>query len=187
VIDDLIPGGAVPRPVPTASRRPRLEYGELERIWAERGLRASGSEKRLPDLADYLAHRAYQEGLLYGREYEFPRRDETVELTRFRHEPDGSYSSFTEPVLTYDGAWVDQSLREAPPGITRVLVGIGYATGVVLSPHDAIYSGYPKFLQHLAYVVLVLAPFLLPALPWARPRRARGAAVELIRRRRQVA
>ncbi|MFW5743290.1 MAG: hypothetical protein ACOC2D_08435, partial [Spirochaetota bacterium] len=99
----------------------------------------------------------------------------------------GSYSSYREAVLVYDDEWVLRALESAPSGIASMLVGLGRAAGVVLSPSDTIYSRYSQFLQHLAYVVLVLAPFLLAALPWSRPGRARDPVLELARRRRQVA
>ncbi|MFW6292384.1 MAG: hypothetical protein ACOC7V_08660, partial [Spirochaetota bacterium] len=158
-----------------------LGYETLRSLWH------TEQRRSLPDLADYLAHRAFQEGLVYGRSYGFPEPGEPVELTRFREQPDGSYSSYRESVLVFDEAWVAHALETAPTGIARMLVGLGVAAGVVLSPSDTIYSGYSQFLQHLAYVVLVLAPFLLAALPWARSTRTRDPVVELARRRRQVA
>ena len=181
LLDAVVPGGIAARPIPQPVRGDGLGPEALRVLWygEERGA--------LPDLADYLAHRAFQEGLVYGRPYGFPETGETVELTRFREQPDGSYSSYREAVLVYDDEWVSRALESAPSGITSMLVGLGRAAGVVLSPSDTIYSGYSQFLQHLAYVVLVLAPFLLAALPWSRPARARDPVLELARRRRQVA
>ncbi|MFP4112789.1 MAG: hypothetical protein ACOC2Y_01055 [Spirochaetota bacterium] len=185
LVDGLVPAGAVSRPVPTAVDRAPLGYGSLRLLRLAHTDRALAD--RLPDLSDYLAHRAYQEGVVYGREYGFPAPDEELSLTRFREEPDGSYSSFTETVMELDRAWADRALAETPAGIASMLAGLGYATGVVLSPNDAIYSDYSRFLQHLAFVVLVLAPFLLASFPWTRLVWARDSVVELARRRRQVA
>jgi hypothetical protein len=181
ILDVVVPAGAVARPVPRPVGDADLGYDGLSALWM------AGGDERLPDLADYLAHRAYQEGLVYGREYGFPVLDERVELSRVREEPDGSYSSYRETQFAYDAEWVEHALEVAPAGIARLLVGLGYAAGVVLSPSDALYSGYSQLIQHLAYVVLVLAPFLFAALPWARPTRTRGSIPELARRRRQVA
>lgn len=181
LLDAIVPGGAGARPVAQPVRGGGLGSDALRSLW-------HGEERRsLPDLADYLAHRAFQEGLVYGRSHGFPETDETVEITRFREQPDGSYSSYREAVLVYDDEWVSQALESAPRGIARMLIDLGSAAGVVLSPSDTIYSGYSQFLQHLAYVVLVLAPFLFAALPWDRAARTRDPVVELARRRRQVA
>lgn len=181
LLDAVVPGGAGARPVAEPVAGGELGYEALRSLWH------AEQRRSLPDLADYLAHRAFQEGLVYGRSYGFPEPGEPVELTRFREQPDGSYSSYRESVLVFDQAWVAHALETAPAGIARMLVGLGAAAGVVLSPSDTIYSGYSQFLQHLAYVVLVLAPFLLAALPWARSTRTRDPVVELARRRRQVA
>lgn len=181
IADALASGRGAPRPVPAYAERQALSYEGIRDVWTR------SSEFNLPDISDYLAHRAYQEGLAFGRRYGFPAAEETIALSRYREEPDGSYSSFEETVLTFDQAWVEDALRDAPAGLTRALVGLGFAAGVVLAPVDAIYSGYSRFLQHLSYVVLVLAPFLLAVLPWARPIRSRGSVLELTRRRKQVA
>ncbi|MFW6293256.1 MAG: hypothetical protein ACOC7V_13155 [Spirochaetota bacterium] len=180
-VDALVSGRGAPRPVPVHAERRALTYEGIRDVWTH------SSDVNLPDIADYLAHRAYQEGLAFGRQYGFPDPDEVVALSRYREESDGSYSSFAETVLTFDQAWVEGALRDAPVGLTSVLVDLGFAAGVVLAPVDAIYSGYSRFLQHLSYVVLVLAPFLLAVLPWARPTRSRGSILELSRRRKQVA
>ena len=181
IADAFASGRGAPRPVPSYSERRALTYEGIRDVWTH------STDVNLPDISDYLAHRAYQEGLIFGRRYGFPAPDEAVALSRYREEPDGSYSSFEETVLTFDQAWIDAALRDAPVGLTRVLVDLGYATGVVLAPMDALYSGYSQFLQHLSYVVLVLAPFLLAVLPWVRPIRSRGSILELSRRRKQVA
>ena len=179
--DALARGTDVPRPVPRAIAARAFDHEALRAVWQYTG------DGGLPDVADYLAHRAHQEGFLYGRGYAFPEADEQIALTRFREQPDGSYSGYREVVMTFDESWSARALADAPAGVASMLVGLGYAAGVVLAPAPAIYSGYSQFLQHLTYVVLVLAPFLLAAVPWARPIRARGSVVELSRRRRQVA
>ncbi len=181
VADAFASGRDEPRPVPSYDERRALTYEGIRDVWTR------SADVNLPDISDYLAHRAYQEGLVFGRRYAFPAPDEAVALSRYREEPDGSYSSFEETVLTFDQSWIESALRDAPAGLTRVLVDLGYVAGVVLTPMDALYSGYSQFLQHLSYVVLVLAPLLLAVLPWARPIRSRGSILELTRRRKQVA
>ena len=167
-------------PVPRVDSAPGFAYEDLVRLSETR------AERGLPDIADFLSHRAHQEGLLYGREFGFPRRDEEVVLERFRQEADGSYSGFPDAVLVFDAEWFAAALADPPAGITTMLMGIGRPAGVVLSPVGSLYSGYSRFLQHITYVVLVLAPFLLATLSRARPIR-NSSVLELSRRRRQVA
>ncbi len=179
VVDGTVGGpGVSPTPKPAAGRG--FSHDDLAELAAAR------QEDALPDLSDYLAHRAYQEGLLYGRAFGFPGRDEEVTLERFRQEADGAYAGFTEAVLVFDAAWIAAVLEDPPAGVTAMLAGVGRPAGVVLAPANTIYSGYSQFIQHITYVVLVLAPFLLAAL--SRTRRIGNSSVlEISRRRRQVA
>ncbi len=167
-------------PVPRVVAASGFAYDALAELSEAR------TDRGLPDIADYLSHRAYQEGLLYGRGFGFPGRNEVVALERFRQEADGSYAGFSDPVLVFDAAWFATALEDPPAGIASMLVGIGRPAGVVLSPADTIYSDHSRVLQHITYVVLVLAPFLLAAFSRARPVR-RSPVLELARRRRQVA
>lgn len=63
--------------------------------------------RELPDIADYLSHRAYQEGLRYGRAYDFPYREEPVVLTRYGTSA-GRIVARGETVLVFDDAWFDE-------------------------------------------------------------------------------
>ena len=169
-----------PMPVPVAGA---VDYSpeSLEVLWN------ADQPGSLPDISDYLAHRAYQEGLTYGREYGFPASGERVTISRFSVNEDGTYSRFGEDVLVFDTGWREHAIATAPAGITRLLALFSRPSGVVLSPEPGLYSDHPLLWQHTAYVVLVLVPVFvgmnrpLP-LRWKRSRVA-----EIAGRRRQVA
>jgi hypothetical protein len=181
LLDAAMPGSGV-RPVPDSIADGRaFGFDSLHEIWLDR------RDDALPDLSAYLAHRAYQQGFVYGRAFGFPARDEQVSIARYREETDGLYSEYHETMIAFDDPWIEHVLSDVPAGITSMLVGIGYPAGVVLGYGDAIYSGHSRIVQHFTYVVLVFVPFLLRAFPRAKPMRARSSLYELSRRRRQVA
>lgn len=173
------PASPNPRPVSGSTVWERIAALDSEEAEA-------GSGARLPDLADYVTHRAFQDGILYGRSWGLPEAGETIELIRYREEPDGAYSEFRETVLTFDDAWLESRLDDAPAGVAALLVEVGPA-GLVLAPNVGLYSAYPRFMYHLLYVVVLLAPFVLVLLHPAARRHERSTLVELGRRRTQVA
>jgi hypothetical protein len=172
-------GAAFPRPVPVEGVAD-YSYPSLELLW-------SSGPDLLPDVSDYLAHRAYQEGLTYGRSYGFPAPDERVRLSRYRANDDGTYSQFSEEVLVFDDAWIQQTLQDAPLGIGRLLVTRIAPSGVVLTPERGLYSVYPLLWQHTVYVVLVLLPLFVSGYRSLLVRVKRSRVAEIAGRRKQVA
>jgi hypothetical protein len=88
----------------------------------------------IPNLADYLAHRAYQESLLFARPYSFPRMGERIHVASFR-----VYSESTplhvqktfRVVKQFKESWLRSTVEAAAPGsVARLLSDQGYA-GVV--------------------------------------------------------
>jgi hypothetical protein len=141
----------------------------------------------LVDISDYLAHRAYQQTLAYGREYRLPEYGETVTLTRFRETESGSYVGYSEDVVVFDEAWLAESLSSPPYGISSLLVSLGQTAGVVASLERGLYSGYSQILTHMIYVVLALGPAAVFGSRAPRAYRRRSKVAEIARRRKQVA
>lgn len=80
------------------------------------------NERRLPDIAEYVTHRAYQESYFYGRGYEFPVPGEKVTVTRYRRE--GETVIPEERVMKmFTDQWYEDIIEEAyENGATRLLL-----------------------------------------------------------------
>lgn len=172
-----------PRPTEAVSGG-AVDWKSLDLLWRV------GPSEGLPDLSDFIAHMAYQEGLLFGRTYTFPTPNEQVTITRFSESWDGAYEQFSEVMLSYDETWLQQRLSAVPRGPAAMLHALRTPSGVVLSPERSLYSGHLQLFQHVMFVLLVLAPFLLGGLQWSVPG-VRARVLEIARartkRRRQVA
>jgi len=171
---------AVPRPI-AISGADDISYKSIGVLWS------NTSGDTLVDLSDYLAHRAYQQSLAFGREYGLPREGEAVSLSRFSENEEGAYNRFGEDVLVFDDAWLADATADAPAGIAALLVSRGGAKGVVLTPERGLYSGYSRLLIHTAYVLLALLPAALSGRRLPRIGRGRSKVVGIARRRKQVA
>ena len=177
--DLLVPGGRFDRPV--AHTIGDLTPASLTALWS------SAQPRELPDLADYLAHRAFQEGFPYGRRYGFPVPGETVDLVHVTERPDGSYVSRPETIVRFDDAWFDEALASVPAGIPTLLAGLGGAATVVLAADEVLYSGILEVTMHVLLVLAGLTPAALLILGGPSIGRRRDPILELTRRRRQVA
>lgn len=125
-------GVEIPTPV-VYSGAAHNSWTVLGRMWHARG------NRRLPDLADYVAHRAYQAGLSYRANYAFPSPNEHLFERRFRHEGVRIVSRRVV-VKTYNRAWFRGVLADAE-GIPRMIED---QPGVILPEEKPLYYvGYP--------------------------------------------
>jgi hypothetical protein len=143
------------------------------------------SAAALPGLADYLAHRAYQEAFGYNVPYEYPTAVGSVEVSRFAREDDGSISTFQETVIEFDQVWFQGVLQDLPYGVPSFLGSFGRPVGVVLAPVESVYSGYSPIVLHAVFVIFLMVPYI-PSLVITR-RSPRSEAEMLVKRIRQVA
>lgn len=120
----LQPGGV---PAPSAAAGPSgLSWAALQALDRDRRVGA------LPDLAAYLSHRAYQEGLAFGRPYAFPSPGERLVIPSFARTPDGEEVIRADRVaLRYADTWLERTLAgAAESSVARLLVEQGQATRV---------------------------------------------------------
>jgi hypothetical protein len=98
------------------------------------------SAEYLPDLADYLSHRAFQEGLAFGRPYGLPSPGERITLSYYLVLPDSREVVKTQRVVKrYQSAWLEQTLEKIKPGdVEGLLVAQGAMLHVVSQPEDVI-------------------------------------------------
>jgi len=81
----------------------------------------------LPDIAQYVLHCAYQEGLPFGRARVFPSSGERVQILEYLPLADSpGVVSRLRTVKVYDERWVERTLAAAPPGsLERMLLRQG--------------------------------------------------------------
>ena len=127
-------------------------------------LSKSRVEDRLPDISDYLIHRAFQDSLLYGREWVYPVENSSVTILRYREE-NGTVMVEESRVISFDSAWFDQVISDAAAdGLGGLLMAQGGDVAVRYRT-----AGEPpllKVLKPVAVAALVMIPliFLWPSL-----------------------
>ncbi len=141
----------VPRPVPVA------EGGEMS-LEALNTLEVSGDTGTV-NIADYVAHRAYQEGFVYGASYGVPASGSTLTLSRFREEG-GLTVREEEVMLRYDRTWLDGVLAENETGIAALLSNGKVPSGVVRSSEPGVYSSGTHPARYSLQALLAFSPFL---------------------------
>ena len=94
----------------------KLSWENLEALWEE------DSPEDLPNLADFLTHRAYQEGFFYGGTYEFPRFGEALKSTRYTPGAAGIGEDEVALLEFTDRWYVDVLMGLGEGGITSLLL-----------------------------------------------------------------
>jgi hypothetical protein len=147
----------VPAPARSAVQGAGLSWAALEALARE--TRGRG----LPDLADYLTHQAYQEGLAFGRPYTFPSLGERVSIPSFERGPNGQgIVRADRVVLRYPDAWLARTLENAPAGsVARLLADQGQAVPVRPRNFGALSLDAPTVATYLC-VALLLGLLLFP-------------------------
>ena len=130
----------------------RNTWAGLQTMWD------NGAHAGLPDLADYVVHRAYQAGLSYGVHYVFPAPNERVQEMRYSRDGKRIVGRLAV-VKVYTEDWFRETLAGGD-GIVRMLEN---QEGAVLPVKRRLYDmGYPTaFVPVFCFVILGL---LLPAL-----------------------
>jgi|GEM_PF-3028389 len=107
--------------------------------------------------AGYLAHRWYQDGLLYGAGFRIPGYGEKLQLRRLE-EQDGGLRTVLEPVATFDEAWIAHRMGPDATGIYRIITEEG---GVfVVRPEVVRVPSLPprRTVELLAAILISLVP-----------------------------
>ncbi len=111
----------------------------------------------LPDLSDYVTHRAYQDALLYTQEWTFPTEGSGVTIPRY-YEDEGRIVMIDTAVLSLDSHWFDAVMTDASEG------GVGSLLLAQARPSAVGVSRPGKrigLLRQLASAVFFLSPLLL--------------------------
>jgi len=118
----------------------------------------------LPNLADYLAHRAFQEGLVFGRTYRLPTPGERLTLSYYLVHPETREVVKTSRVVKrYQSAWLGQTLaRVRASDVEGMLVAQGEPVIVITqTEHLNLRQAFPPLKQLLVLVYLLV--YLLAA------------------------
>ncbi len=171
-------GGRPSIPQPVGRTAASMNFESIRHVWSRAGT--------VPTLADYVAHRAFQEGIMYGREYGLPAPGEELTLSRFQR-VDGVLTREAEVVVSYDAQWLDATVSSIDANnVARLFVTHGGPVGVEMRPTPGLYSSLSHLLQNSALILLVLLPFLV-ARGYLRPRARQGVSYVALRAQRQGA
>jgi hypothetical protein len=170
----------VPQPVPLSGH----DHVDFEALQAVDRASSSG----LVDLSDYLAHRAYQEGFVYGAEYGLPAEGEALYLSRFSREGESTVRE-REVVLRFDREWLEKTLQSAGgngASVASLLANGNTPAGVVRSPAPGVYSQVTHPARYSLQALLAFSPFLVLSIRVFAASRS-GAPIPVLRRKRQAA
>ena len=146
----------VPRPQ-SESVRGSFSREDLRELWVLQ------RENPLPNFADYLCHRAFQQGFFHGYPREFPLPDSRVVLSRFT-EAGGRIIRTEETLAKYDEAWYKEELNTAKnSGLGGLLLRQG-AAGMSLEPVGRFAMGTAFLVLYGLLAMTVLLPLLFAGL-----------------------
>jgi hypothetical protein len=179
----LVPSGdvrGVPRPAPVSGHE-RVDFEALQAV-------DRASPSGLVDLSDYVAHRAYQEGFVYGAEYGLPAEGEALYLSRFSRVGETTVRD-REVVLRFDREWLEKTLQPADgngASVAGLLANGNTPSGVVRSPEPGVYSHVTHPARYSLQALLAFSPFLVLSIRVYIASRS-GAPIPVLRRKRQAA
>jgi hypothetical protein len=103
----------------------------------------SGTQLELPNLADYLTHRAYQEAYLYGRPFTFPEPGEQIVMQMFERK-ENDIIRREKVVGMFTENWYEDIITTASKsGVTRILLSQGGPTRIARGEGNSYHiSGY---------------------------------------------
>ncbi len=178
-LSHLLPSGgtpAAPAPVPLEGRN-EIDFESLHAL-------RDGTPRGVVNIADFVAHRAYQEGFAYGVEYGLPEEGATVELSRFTGD-NGTTVREPEVMLRYDEAWLDRTLAPDSSNLGALLANGDTPSGVVRTGKPGVYSVTTHPARYSLQALLAFSPFLALGLRRT-PADRNGVPFAVLGRKRQA-
>ena len=170
----------LPQPAPADRSSAELTLSSLAQIWPPPGegptslSHRSGLADAPPDLATFVAHRAFQEGFMYRRPFDLPAQDEEFSLPRFVQNG-AAVEQTVETVAVYDDAWLSRVFAERPPyTIETILIAQNAPVRVEMRSVGAVYSSPVSLARHVALLMMLVLPY---ALRWVGTHRFRTHAL----------
>ncbi|MFW6338216.1 MAG: hypothetical protein ACOC25_04755 [Alkalispirochaetaceae bacterium] len=156
------PVKAPPVPAPSGQKLSEVSYEEIAGLFEE----GSGD---LPNVASYVAHRAFQESILYGGTFDVPVVGEEVVLPTYEM-VEGRLRESREAVLRFDQQWLEETLEggAAYPGVQTVLLSEDRLSGVEYATFDRLYLSNFRPAPLAGALLVAFSPFVLFGLRLAR-------------------
>jgi hypothetical protein len=130
-----------------------IGFDDLRRLWH------AGQEGDLPNLADYVAHVAYQSSIEYGRAYGFPEGEITTSSFS-RSGADPRIVRTESVVLRFDEAWLEGVIGSIDPrSLEGMLLAQGRAVRVGARAIGGVEAGF-SWWSGLTAVIFFLIAFL---------------------------
>ena len=167
-------------PVPTTlAGSSSFSWRALELLWQSKS--RNPEPARLPDIAEYVVHMAFQEGLPYGgpygkpygkpygEAYSFPTRGHTLTVSNFQEDRQNHRIMKTsQVVVTYDEDWLAKTLDHPELGsVERMLLDQSKPLRIVLQSVGSVLPGFSfwKSSVLLLFVLFVLFSFDFICIP----------------------
>lgn len=112
----------------------------------------------LPDISDYVMHAAYQDGFVYGAEYDFPVKNSELLIDSYEvSKESGRIEKYYETVLQYDDSWLENMFKNLKKGsISKMLFDQDRPVSVNLSERNRYLE---DFTLCFGLFVFILFPF----------------------------
>ncbi len=108
------------------------------------------NQSGIPTLADYLTHRAFQEGIAFARPYRLPLSGERLYLSRYHNDGQKIVQSY-RVVKRYQPAWLSETLQGVQPGSVAGLLVDQLRPVRVVAEHEL-----RTFMKRLSWVKLMV-------------------------------
>lgn len=159
----LLVGGPTSKlsvPVPTSlAGSSSFSWRALELLWQSKG--RNPEQVRLPDIAEYVVHTAFQEGLAYGQSYSFPARGSVLTVSNFREDRRNHRIMKTSQIVaTYDEDWLAKALDHPGPGsVERMLLDQSKPVSIVLQPVGSVLPGFSLWKSSVLFLFVFFVLF----------------------------
>ncbi len=163
----LLVGGPTSKlsvPVPTSQAgSSSFSWGALELLWQSKG--RNPEQTRLPDIAEYVVHMAFQEGLPYGgpygKPYSFPTRGSVLTVSNFKEDRRNHRITKTSQVVaTYDEDWLAKTLDHPEPGsLERMLLDQSKPVSIVLQSVGSVLPGFSLWKSSILFLFVFFVLF----------------------------
>jgi len=124
-------------------------------------------DSSLPDISDYVIHMAFQEGFVYGAEYQFPEGNRELIVDSYKENSvSGEIEKYYEVVLKFDQLWLEKILGSIQRGsLPKLLLDQEKPVYVIYSTKDMYFTEFSIW-NCLGMIVFVFFPIFFIESLW---------------------